>query len=96
MKLDLTEFEEVEYASRTPREDAQWILIEEGTWEQNGKYQSCSRVVQNIESKKFYKYELERVGSPFTDWEYTHDNEGCVYLSEVEQKNVVTTVWAYV
>ena len=53
----------------------------------------------NNESGKYYKYELSRSGSYYSDYYYKHmeDDEG-VELSEVKpvEKTIVVKSWEYV
>ena len=99
MFLNLEDFDNVEYASTVKCDDENWTMIEEGDWISSGKWEHQTCVVMNNESGKYYKYELSRSGSYYSDYYYKHmeDDDG-VELSEVKpvEKTVVVKSWEYV
>jgi len=99
MFLNLEDFEEVEESPEKFSEDYLWTMIEEGDWVSSGKYEYQACVVMNNESGKYYKYEISRSGSYYSDYYYPHieDDKG-VELSEVRpvEKTVVVKSWEYV
>lgn len=70
-----------------------WIEVDEGNWEQNGKYQYCSQIVQHLPSGRHFMLSQSRTGSPFTDWDYTETD-----VDEVkkEVRVIEQIVWAAV
>ena len=96
MFLNLEDFEEVEEAPKKFSEDYLWTMIEEGDWISSGKWEYQTCVVMNNESGKYYKYELYRSGSYYSDHYYKHmeDDDG-VELLEVKpvEKTVVVKSW---
>ena len=99
MFLNLEDFEEVEESPKKFSEDYLWTMIEEGDWISSGKWEYQTCVVMNNESGKYYKYELSRSGSYYSDYYYKHmeDDKG-VELSEVKpvEKTIVVKSWEYV
>ena len=99
MFLNLEDFDDVEYASTVKCDDEDWTMIEKGDWISSGKWEYKTCVVMNNESGKYYKYELYRSGSYYSDYYYPHieDDKG-VELSEVKpiEKTVVVKSWEYV
>lgn len=98
MKLNLDEFETVREAWKKPSEDNPWIMIEEGDWIQDGKYQLQTSVVQDSRTGKYYSFDVSRSGSPFTDWYYPHEDEDEFWLTEVksETRTITVTEWVSV
>ena len=95
LKLTREEFEQVEEATSKANPDNPWVMIEEGEWTQDCKYQFLEGITYHIESDKYYKYELSRSGSPFSEWYYSHQDSGYVELVEVKkvEKKVITIDW---
>lgn len=97
MKLTTEEFEQVHEAedSIDPRYPSNWLLIEEGEWVQDHKYQHKTTIVQDVRTNLFYRYTLTRSGSPFSDWYYTYEDDSEHYLEEVTQqtRTIVITEW---
>ena len=92
MYLEITDsdmMEEIEYGSET------WEVVEEGEWTQDYKYQHKESVVKHIPSGKFYKYEVSRSGSPFSDWYYSYEDGGFPSLCEVfqEERTIIQKYW---
>lgn len=65
-------------------------LITENPWEQEGKYQYQTIILQSKKTKKFYMFDHARSGSPFTDWHYQDP-----YIMEVEQYTETIEVTRY-
>ena len=99
MFLNLEEFDDVAYASTVKCDDEDWTMVEEGDWISSGIWEIQTCVVMNNESGKYYKYELSRSGSYYSDYYYKHmeDDDG-VELSEVKpvEKTIVVKSWEYV
>lgn len=95
MKLTSEEFEAVRDAGHQADEYNHWVLIEEGDWIQNGKYQDKTNIVQDSKTGLYYRYSMTRHGSPFSDWYYDHEEESEHYLEEVKQqtKTITITEW---
>lgn len=69
-----------------------FILIDEGEWVQDGKYQYKTIIFKFKE--KYYMLSDTRSGSPFTDWCYDSDNwSDEVDCMEVKSKKITTTIW---
>ena len=68
--------------------------VEDGPWEQDGKYQNAVFIVKEISTGKFYGYSLSRSGSYHTDWYYSFEDQGEM-LVEVKpiEKTVVVRTW---
>lgn len=67
-------------------------VVEEGDFEQDGKYQSAEIIF--TDGTKFYCAYVTRAGSPFTDWEYV--DYGDADITEVEKREVTVTKWVAV
>lgn len=95
MQLTLQEFEKVLEANSKfdPKNPSYWLLVEEGRWEQEGKYQIQKSIVKHIPTDTNYEYEIARTGSSFSSWDYLHENEEYIYLTKVKMVQVVTTKW---
>ena len=99
MFLNLEDFEEVEESPKKFSEDYLWTMIEEGDWISSGKWEYQTCVVMNNESGKYYKYEISRSGSYYSDYYYKHmEYDDGVELSEVKpvEKTIVVKSWEYV
>lgn len=98
MKLTTEEFEEVQEAedSIDPRYPSNWLLIEEGEWIQDGKYQERTNIVQDVRTNLYYRYTITRSGSPFTDWYYTYSDYSEHYLEEVTKQTRTITITEWV
>lgn len=98
MQITLEEFEEVQEASygEDPRYPSNWLLIEDGDWVQNGKYQDKTCIVQDVRTKLYYRYTITRSGSPFTEWYYTYEDESEIYLEPVKQRTRTVTITEWV
>jgi hypothetical protein len=70
-----------------------WIEVDDGAWEQNGKYQCCSQIVQHLPSGRHFMLSQSRSGSPFTDWDY---GETDVDEVKKEVRIIEQTVWTAV
>lgn len=98
MKLTTEEFEEVQEADSAidPRYPSNWLLVEDGDWVQDGKYQHRTNIVQDLRTGLFYRYTLTRAGSPFTEWYYTYEDEDEHYLESVTQRTRTITITEWV
>ena len=69
-------------------------VVEDGEWEDGGKYQDKTTIVRFLEwnPEKFYAYNLSRSGSYFTIFEYDEPS----YLYEVVKKEKITHEWVSV
>lgn len=99
MFLNLDEFEWVEEAPSQPKDGYPYTMIENGDWVSSGKWEYQEGVVLHNETGKYYKYELSRSGSYYTEYYYPHieDDKG-VKLKEVKpvEKTIVVTNWEYI
>lgn len=96
MKLSLDEFEWVDEAPSKVTDGFKWVKIEEGEWISGGKWEYQTCIVLDTETSKFYRYELSRSGSYYSDYYYKHlESDGYVELEEVVQKErvVVEKYW---
>lgn len=86
---DTSVLEEIKYGSDT------WEVVEEGDWTQDCKYQHKESIVKHIPTRKFYRYEVSRSGSPFTDWCYSYECGELPVLYEVvqEERTIVQKYW---
>lgn len=66
-------------------EFGEYEIIDEGDWEDEGKYQYCTMIVKFMGT--YIAINKSRSGSYFTDWYY-----GDSYLSIVERKEEVKVV----
>lgn len=96
--VKLEDFEEISEARSIPRDGDEWQMIEDGDWVSDGKYDLTTSVVKHIESGKYYQYSLSRTGSYYSDYYYSHHDDGGVELDEVVpvEKTVVITEWKFV
>lgn len=69
-----------------------FILVEEGEWISDGKYQSCTHVFQRKSDGKYFAQNWYRSGSYHSDYDYNDPED----LYEVERKEVVTIQWKMV
>lgn len=67
-----------------------WEAVDDGEWTQDGKYQSCSRIVKHTESGRCFCVNAGRSGSYHSDWYYSYDA-----LTEVvaQTKTITVTEW---
>lgn len=63
--------------------------VEEGDFEQDGKFQSADIIF--TDGEKHYRSYVYRSGSPFTDWYY--EDYGDADVDEVEKREVTVTKW---
>lgn len=68
-----------------------FLVIEKGSYTQEGKYQYCSDVIQHVETGMFFSISHDRAGSPFTDWSYSASE-----VTHVEKVTKTITVTDYV
>lgn len=66
-----------------------FTVIDEGEWEQDCKYQHCTTIVQDDETKKYYAINQSRSGSYHTDWYY--DDPDFREVERIEELKVVVT-----
>ena len=92
MFLNLEEFEWVEEAPSEKKEGSRWTMIEEGDWVSYGKYEHQVSIVQNNQSGKYYQYQLTRSGSYYSDYRYSHQEDGGVDLNEVIPMEETVTI----
>lgn len=55
-------------------EDKKYKIIDEGRWEDNGKYQTLKIIIQDLSTEKYYSIGQTRSGSYFTDYNYEFDS----------------------
>lgn len=86
IKIEVEDFEPV---------DEIYEVIDEGDWDDQGKYQYKTMIVKNKETGKFYEYTIQRSGSYFSDYYYSTDGEPFVDAVEVERKErtIVEIYW---
>ncbi len=65
------------------------FLSEQGDFEQDGKYQTAEVIF--TDGVKYYRTDVTRSGSPFTDWYY--EDYGDADIDEVEKREVTITKW---
>jgi hypothetical protein len=83
--------------SRVGDDCSNWYLIEQGKWEDDGKYSYREVILQFDEDKAFYIYWESRSGSYFSDYYYAiEDEQDEIELAEVEKKEKVTYEWVTV
>jgi hypothetical protein len=72
-----------------------YLVEEEGEWISEGKYEIKDIIFSYIILEgKFYKLEIHRSGSPFTDWYYSYEDwNDVVECDEVTPKEVTVTHW---
>lgn len=78
--------------------DENYEVIDDGDWDDHGKYQYKTMIVWNKETNKFYQYSIQRSGSYFSDYYYDTDDEPFVDAVEVEERErtIVETYWKVV
>lgn len=67
-------------------------VYEEGDFVSGGKYESADYIVKCHKTGRFYKFDVARTGSPYTDWYYEYDTD----LDEVRQEEVKILKWVKV
>ncbi|MED0799360.1 hypothetical protein P4T18_18285 [Bacillus inaquosorum] len=92
MKLTQEQLNELFFEEEIEVDGVTFKVVEEGEFEQDGKYQSAELIF--TDGEKFYSGYISRSGSPFTDWEY--DDWGDADITEVEKREVVVTKWVAV
>lgn len=95
MQLNKDEFEIVREAWSKATEDNPWVMVEEGDWIQDGKYQNQTCIVQDSRTGRHYSFDIRRSGSPFSDWYYPHEDEEEFWLTEVvsQTRTIIVTEW---
>ena len=92
MKLTQEQVNELFFEGDIEVDGVTLTTVEEGDFEQDYKFQSAELIF--TDGEKFYKSEVIRSGSPFTDWEYVDWGVADVY--EVEKVEVTVEKWANV
>ncbi len=69
-----------------------FIVVEEGDWVSDGKYQSTTHIFQRKSDGKYFAQNWYRSGSYLSDYYYNDPED----LYEVERKEVVTVQWKMV
>lgn len=92
MKLLQSEINELQSEGEIEVAGVTYKTVEEGDFEQEGKYQSAELIF--TDGEKHYRSYVSRSGSPFTDWEY--DDYGDADVDEVEKREVTVTKWVSV
>lgn len=64
-----------------------FVVVKEGKWVQDGKYQQSTSIVQSKETQKYYAVHQFRSGSYYSDYEY-----GETEFNEVERAEKVKVV----
>ena len=91
----LTEEQAEWYYGEGGGDDCEFEVVEGADeWDDQGKYQYSSVILEHKETGKFYTFEVQRSGSYFTDYFYSYYSID--KLQEVHQVEVTTTalVWA--
>jgi len=65
-----------------------WKAVEYGEWDECGRYQYATTIIQHKETGKYYSWSVQRSGSHFTDWNYEHDD----YITEVVKREEIAVV----
>lgn len=74
----------------------EWKVVEEGDWIADYKYECSYKIVSPVENPElFYRFDLSRSGSYFTDWYYDIEDLKELELDRVEKKEIVRTEWVY-
>lgn len=92
MKLTQEQVNKLFFEGEIEVEGVKLTMVEEGDFEQNGKYQSAELIF--TDGEKFYSTEITRSGSPFTDWYYNDFDDADI--TEVEKREVTITKWVAV
>lgn len=69
-----------------------WLVEDEGDWDQDSKYQHIDMIVKHVPTGKYYRGSFSRAGSPFTDWDYQY-YDTTLYEVERVEKVITTTSW---
>ena len=72
--------------------DGKYTKVEQCEWEDYGKYSSCILIIQDVETKKYYRGYITRYGNYFSDYELVYD----LKYNEVIQKEVTVLQWVKV
>jgi hypothetical protein len=73
-----------------------FVMEEEGEWVQDHKYQSCTNILKDTSTGKFYSATAGRSGSYHTDWTYDWEYGGSdLELYEVTKvtETITREVW---
>ncbi|MEH6941642.1 hypothetical protein [Bacillus sp. JJ722] len=89
MKLTQKQVIELYFEEEIEVEGVKLTTVEEGDFEQDGKYQSAGLIF--TDGKKHYRSYVTRSGSPFTDWHY--NDYGDADIDEVEKREITVTSW---
>lgn len=65
--------------------------VETSEWVSEGKYESADVVFEK--DGKFYSFSIDRVGSPFTEWNYGWEWADVFEAVEVFKKEVMVIQW---
>ncbi|MBQ0111553.1 MAG: hypothetical protein KBT03_00315 [Bacteroidales bacterium] len=89
MIVNLEDFEDVEEGF------GDWEVIDGGDWVSGGKWEYLTGISKNKVTGKYYRYELSRSGSYYTEYYYNHREEGFVNLVEVipVERTVIVKDW---
>lgn len=68
--------------------DPDFTLVEEGDWEDEGKYSAKATIFAYKE--KYYSLVITRTGTYFTSYDFEYDLE----CPEVFKKTILMTVWS--
>lgn len=89
MKLTQKQVNELFFEGEIEHEGVTLKGVEEGEFEQDGKYQNAEIIF--TDGERFYGAYVYRSGSPFTDWHY--EDYGDADVCQVEKKEITVTKW---
>lgn len=80
--------------------DGCYELVEESDWDVDSKYQTMCYIYRCTETNTYWKLDVTRSGSPFTEWHYEFDEDYidgkkvlCLTQVEKVQKVEIVTKW---
>ncbi len=71
-----------------------FIVVEVNDWVREGKYEVCTAVISD--GVKYFKFDINRTGSYYTDWYYEWEDVDEISCQEVEKQEVVVVKWVRV
>jgi hypothetical protein len=92
MKLKQSDIIQLFFEGEIEHEGITLKVVEEGEFEQDGKYQNAEIIF--TDGERFYSSYIMRSGSPFTEWHY--EEYGDADITEVVKKEITVTRWVAV
>lgn len=74
-------------------EKSQYEVVERSPWEDEGKYQFMSVILQDKTDGTYWRYWITRSGSYFTEYYYDYSDVSKVEIEQVEKVEVTVTEW---